>query len=60
MTEDAPQRDYALREVFNGLRWIVRASAGSAHRTGAALVHDAQRSAAVHRGAPSLSKPSAG
>lgn len=24
MKEDAPQRDYALREVFNGLRWIVR------------------------------------
>ena len=24
MTEDAPQRDYALREVFNGLRYIVR------------------------------------
>lgn len=27
MTEDAPQRDYSLREVFNGLRWIVRAGA---------------------------------
>jgi transposase len=25
--EDAPQRDYSLREVFNGLRWIVRAGA---------------------------------
>jgi len=24
MTEDAPQRDFSLREVFNGLRWIVR------------------------------------
>ncbi len=24
MTEDAPQRDYSLREVFNGLRYIVR------------------------------------
>ncbi len=24
MTEDAPQRDYPLREVFNGLRWLVR------------------------------------
>ena len=24
MTEDAPQRDYPLREVFNGLRYIVR------------------------------------
>jgi len=27
MTEDAPQRTYTLREVFNGLRWIVRAGA---------------------------------
>ncbi|HEX6777646.1 MAG TPA: IS5 family transposase [Ktedonobacterales bacterium] len=27
MTEDAPQREYSLREVFNGLRWIVRAGA---------------------------------
>src|SRR5919197_915799 len=27
MTEDAPQRDYSLREVFNGLRWIARAGA---------------------------------
>ena len=25
MTEDAPQREHSLREVFNGLRWIVRA-----------------------------------
>src|SRR5262245_150671 len=24
MTEDAPQRDFSLREVFNGLRWMVR------------------------------------
>ncbi len=24
MTEEAPQRDYPLREVFNGLRWVVR------------------------------------
>jgi transposase len=24
MTEDAPQRNFPLREVFNGLRWIVR------------------------------------
>jgi transposase len=28
MTEDAPQREYSLREVFNGLRWIVRAGSG--------------------------------
>ncbi|GEM87709.1 IS5 family transposase [Meiothermus granaticius] len=27
MREDAPQREYALREVFDGLRWIVRAGA---------------------------------
>ncbi len=27
MTEDAPQREYALREVFNGLRWIIRTGA---------------------------------
>jgi transposase len=27
MSEDAPRRDYPLREVFNGLRWIVRAGA---------------------------------
>jgi transposase len=27
MTEDAPQRGYRLREVFNGLHWIVRAGA---------------------------------
>src|SRR2546426_2528452 len=24
MTEDAPQREHALREVFNGLRWLMR------------------------------------
>jgi transposase len=24
MREDAPQRDHDLREVFNGVRWIVR------------------------------------
>jgi Putative transposase of IS4/5 family (DUF4096) len=27
MTEDAPQREHNLREVFNGLRWIVRTGA---------------------------------
>jgi transposase len=27
MTEDAPQREYSLREVFHGLRWIIRAGA---------------------------------
>lgn len=24
MREDAPQREYSLREVFNGLRWMIR------------------------------------
>ena len=24
MKEDAPQREHDLREVFNGLRWIVK------------------------------------
>ena len=28
MTEDAPQREHSLREVFNGLRWLIR-SGGS-------------------------------
>ncbi len=28
MIEDAPQREHSLREVFNGLRWMVRAGAG--------------------------------
>lgn len=27
MTEDAPQSDYSLCEVFNDLRWIIRAGA---------------------------------
>lgn len=27
MSEAAPQREYDLREIFNGLRWIVRAGA---------------------------------
>ena len=27
MAEDAPQRDHSLREVFHGLRWLVRAGA---------------------------------
>jgi transposase len=27
MTEDAPQREHSLREVFNGLGWIVRTGA---------------------------------
>ena len=28
MSEAAPQREHSLREVFNGLRWLVRAGAG--------------------------------
>ena len=27
MKEDAPQRNHSLREVFNGLRWLVRSGA---------------------------------
>jgi transposase len=27
MSEAAPQREYSLREVFNGLRWLARAEA---------------------------------
>jgi len=27
MREDAPQREYSLRDVFNGLRWLVRTGA---------------------------------
>ncbi len=27
MTEESPQREYQLREVFNGLRWMARAGA---------------------------------
>ncbi len=27
MSEDAPQRVYSLRAVFNGLRWIIRTGA---------------------------------
>src|SRR5579883_1919580 len=34
MSEEAPQREHALREVFNGLRWIVRAGVFEG------LVHD--------------------
>ena len=27
MTEDAPQREHDLREVFNAMRWVVRTGA---------------------------------
>ncbi len=32
MTDDLAQRDYALREVVNGLRWIVRTGGETLHR----------------------------
>lgn len=44
MCEDAPQRDYALREVFNGLRWLVRT--GAAWRL---MPHDLPPWWAVHQ-----------
>src|SRR3972149_1066637 len=31
MREDAPQREYPLREVFNGLRYVVRGGVSSWH-----------------------------
>lgn len=49
MTEDAPQRTYPLREMFNALRWLVRA--GACWRM---LLHD------LPRGKWSISKPNAG
>src|SRR5262249_2050594 len=42
--EDAPQRRYALREVFNGLRWLVRT--GAEWRM---LAHDFPRWEAVYQ-----------
>lgn len=44
MREDAPQRDYSLREVFNDLRWLVRA--GSPWRL---MPHDLPPWPAVHQ-----------
>jgi transposase len=44
MREDAPQRDHDLREVFNGLRWMVRG--GSPWRL---LPHDFPPWAAVYQ-----------
>lgn len=44
MTEDAPQRDHSLREVFNGLRWIIRS--GSAWRL---MPHDLPPWTAVYQ-----------
>ena len=44
MTEDAPQRDHDLREVFNALRWMARA--GAAWRL---IPHDFPPWAAVYQ-----------
>jgi transposase len=44
MTEDAPQREYSLRELFNGVRWIVRT--GAAWRM---LPHDLPPWSAVYQ-----------
>ncbi|MCA1565874.1 MAG: transposase [Acidobacteria bacterium] len=40
MTEDAPQREHSLREVFNGLRWIVRAALQSTPESGGRAAYD--------------------
>ena len=40
MNEGVPQREHSLREVLNGLRYMVR--------TGIAVAFHAQRLAAVH------------
>jgi transposase len=44
MKEDAPQREYALRELFNGLRWLVRT--GGAWRL---MAHDLPPWSAVYQ-----------
>jgi transposase len=44
MTEDAPQREHSLREVFNGVRWLVRT--GASWRM---LPHDLPPWAAVYQ-----------
>ena len=44
MTEDAPQREHSLREVFNGLRWLIRS--GGAWRL---MPHDLPPWAAVYQ-----------
>lgn len=44
MTEDAPQREHSLREVFNGLRWVIRS--GSPWRL---MPHDLPPWAAVYQ-----------
>ncbi len=44
MNEEAPQREYSWREVFNGLRWMARA--GGAWRL---MPHDLPPWAAVYQ-----------
>lgn len=44
MSEEAPQREYSLREVFNALRWMARA--GGAWRL---MPHDLPPWAAVYQ-----------
>lgn len=44
MTEEAPQREHSLREVFNGLRWLIRS--GGAWRL---MPHDLPPWAAVYQ-----------
>ncbi len=44
MSEEAPQREHSLREVFNGLRWLIRA--GAAWRM---MPHDLPPWAAVYQ-----------
>ncbi len=44
MTEEAPQREHRLREVFNGLRWLIRS--GGAWRL---MPHDLPPWAAVYQ-----------
>src|SRR6266536_1084089 len=42
MTEDAPQREHSLREVFNGLRWIVRTGAQGRNEEPSAAIFDSR------------------
>ncbi|HYU73814.1 MAG TPA: transposase [Ktedonobacteraceae bacterium] len=51
MTEDAPQREHSLREVFKGLRWIVRT--GAQWRM---MPHDLPPWAAVSRASAALAQ----
>src|SRR5688572_20097587 len=44
MREDAPQRDYELREVLNALRWLVRTGAQWRY-----IPHDFPRWSAVYQ-----------